>query len=100
MKRSSGVLMHISSLFGEYSTGSFGVEAKYFIDFLADCGFSYWQVETDLGEMDISLQDTYRSINRIGEVRAIVTDIAGNRYEIENLDALDRSSRRKLELYL
>ena len=63
-------------------------------------GFSYWQVETDLGEMDISLQDTYRSINRIGEVRAIVTDIAGNRYEIENLDALDRSSRRKLELYL
>ena len=35
--------MHISSLFGEYSTGSFGKEAKYFIDFLADCGFSYWQ---------------------------------------------------------
>ena len=36
--------MHISSLFGEYSSGSFGDEAKYFIDFLADCGFSYWQV--------------------------------------------------------
>lgn len=36
--------MHISSLFNDYSIGSFGDEAKYFIDFLADCGFSYWQV--------------------------------------------------------
>ena len=44
MKRASGVLMHISSLFGDYSCGSFGDEAKYFIDFLEKCGFSYWQV--------------------------------------------------------
>lgn len=44
MKRSSGVLMHISSLPGEYSCGTFGKEAKKFIDFLADCGFSWWQV--------------------------------------------------------
>lgn len=36
--------MHISSLFGDYSIGSFGKAAKYFIDFLCDCGFSYWQV--------------------------------------------------------
>lgn len=63
-------------------------------------GFSYWQVETDIGDMDISLQDTYRSLNKIGEDRVIVTDMAGNRYEIESLGALDRGSRRKLELYL
>ena len=44
MERKSGVLMHISSLFGDYSCGSFGEEAKYFVDFLCDCGFSYWQV--------------------------------------------------------
>ena len=44
MNRASGVLMHISSLFGNYSIGSFGKEAKYFIDFLKDCGFKYWQV--------------------------------------------------------
>ncbi len=44
MQRAAGVLMHISSLFGDYSTGSFGIEAKYFIDFLSDCGFKYWQV--------------------------------------------------------
>jgi len=44
LDRKSGVLMHISSLFGDYSIGGFGNEVKYFIDFLADCGYSYWQV--------------------------------------------------------
>ena len=44
MKRTSGVLMHVSSLFGEYSEGSFGAEAFEWIDFLADCGFHHWQV--------------------------------------------------------
>ena len=43
MKRKSGVLMHISSLPGEYSCGSFGKEAKDFVDFLERGGFSYWQ---------------------------------------------------------
>ena len=44
MKRESGVLMHVSSLFGNYSSGSFGEEARYFIDFLCEAGFSVWQV--------------------------------------------------------
>ncbi|MBE7052015.1 MAG: 4-alpha-glucanotransferase [Ruminococcaceae bacterium] len=44
MKRASGVLMHISSLWGDYSIGSFGKEAIEFVDFLSQCGFSYWQV--------------------------------------------------------
>ncbi len=36
--------MHISSLYGDYSCGSFGKEAREFVDFLAEGGFSYWQV--------------------------------------------------------
>ena len=36
--------MHISSLWGEYSSGSFGKEAFEFVDFLKNSGFSYWQV--------------------------------------------------------
>ena len=35
-KRASGVLMHISSLFGDYSCGAFSDAAKYFIDFFRD----------------------------------------------------------------
>lgn len=41
--RSSGVLMHISTLPGEYGCGSFGKEAYEFVDLLAESGFSIWQ---------------------------------------------------------
>ena len=44
MKRASGVLLHISSLWGDYGCGSLGENAKGFIDFLYRSGFSYWQV--------------------------------------------------------
>ena len=41
--RKSGILMHVSSLPGEYSCGSFGKNAYKFVDLLSDCGFSAWQ---------------------------------------------------------
>lgn len=44
LDRSSGVLMHITSLWGSDSIGCFGKEARDFVDFLADCGFTWWQV--------------------------------------------------------
>ncbi|MBP5231637.1 MAG: 4-alpha-glucanotransferase [Clostridia bacterium] len=44
IRRASGALMHVSSLWGDYSVGSFGREATEWIDFLAESGFSYWQV--------------------------------------------------------
>ena len=44
MERKSGVLMHISSLYGDFGIGSFGKNAKEFINFLKECKFSYWQV--------------------------------------------------------
>ena len=44
MNRSAGVLMHITSLPGEYGTGDFGEGAKRWIDRLAAGGFTYWQV--------------------------------------------------------
>ena len=42
--RSSGVLMHISSLPSPYGIGTLGKEARKFIDFLVKAGQSYWQV--------------------------------------------------------
>ena len=42
--RSSGVLMPVSSLWGEYSIGGFSRNAEKFIDFLKNAGFTYWQV--------------------------------------------------------
>lgn len=55
MKRQSGILMHISSLYGDYSIGSFGKNAFEFIDFLAKNGFSVWQV------LPFTVTDEYNS---------------------------------------
>ncbi len=44
MKRSAGVLMHVSSLPSPYGIGTFGKEAYKFIDFLAEAGQTYWQM--------------------------------------------------------
>ena len=43
-KRSSGILMPISSLPGGYGIGSLGQPARDFVDFLADAGQSVWQI--------------------------------------------------------
>ena len=54
-RRQSGMLMHISSLYGEYSVGNFGKPAYEFIDFLRDVGFSVWQV------LPFTVTDSYNS---------------------------------------
>ncbi len=63
-------------------------------------GNSYWNIKTDIGERTITVKDTFKSIIRIGEDRAIVSDEDGNRYEIVSLEALDRKSYRRIELFL
>ena len=42
--RSSGILMHITSLPGPYGVGTMGKHAYAFIDFLKKAGQSYWQI--------------------------------------------------------
>jgi len=44
MKRSSGILMHISSLPSPYGIGTFGKAAYDFVDQLVRAGQHYWQV--------------------------------------------------------
>ena len=44
MKRSSGILMHISSLPSPYGIGTFGRAAYEFVDQLVRAGQHYWQV--------------------------------------------------------
>jgi 4-alpha-glucanotransferase len=43
-KRSSGILMHITSLPESYGIGTFGKEAYNFVDFLIKAGQRYWQI--------------------------------------------------------
>ena len=43
-KKTSGILLHISSLPGPYGIGEIGPEAKLFIDDLEKMGQHYWQI--------------------------------------------------------
>ncbi|MBO4452789.1 MAG: DUF1854 domain-containing protein [Clostridia bacterium] len=63
-------------------------------------GYSYWTVETDRGVMDFSCYDTYRNVARVGGGMLVITDVDGNRYRVDDYEALDRRSYKKIELYL
>ena len=42
--RTSGILMHITSLPGKFGIGTFGQSAYDFVDFLAETKQTYWQI--------------------------------------------------------
>ena len=42
--RSSGILMHITSLPSPYGIGTFGADAEAFVDWLVAAGQKYWQI--------------------------------------------------------
>ena len=62
-------------------------------------GFSYFKVETTSGKLEFSVRDPYKSIFVLGR-RMIITDADGNRFEIPDVDALEKQDRRKIEQYL
>lgn len=64
-------------------------------------GFSYWVViTTDGRKVNFTMQDTFRNIIRVGDSKAILLDVDGNRFVIENIENLPKKSRKKIELYL
>src|SRR5271157_4479769 len=44
LERSSGILLHITSLAGKYGAGTLGPEARAFADTLKAAGQRYWQI--------------------------------------------------------
>lgn len=43
-QKRSGVLLHITSLPNKYGIGTLGKNAYRFVDFLSECGFSFWEI--------------------------------------------------------
>ena len=60
-ERSSGVLMHISSLPGDFGIGVLGKDARHFVDFLSRIGVSYWQT-LPVGPID-DFNSPYQSVS-------------------------------------
>lgn len=63
-------------------------------------GYTKWSVLTDAGKLMFTTKDTFKNILHIGEIKAIITDIDGNRYVIEDKNKLDKTSRHKIDLYI
>ena len=63
-------------------------------------GYSYWKVETEEGEIEFTMRDTFSNLLKVGGTRIFASDIDGNRYEIPDIEALDHKSFKKIELFL
>ncbi|UCC69014.1 MAG: DUF1854 domain-containing protein [Armatimonadota bacterium] len=63
-------------------------------------GIARWEVETDRGWSSFDVVSRSESVWFVGRSRVVIRDADGNRYLIENLNALDRRSRRLAELHL
>lgn len=103
-----GIIEKISD-FDEATQDIFRAELakKYFIPQITKIhsikerfGFSYWKIESDAGSLEITFRDTYRSIVRLSPTHIFLTDSNANRYEIKDVDALDKKSRRIISIYL
>ncbi|OON97960.1 MAG: hypothetical protein ATN32_00605 [Candidatus Epulonipiscium fishelsonii] len=85
--RSSGIIMHISSLPSKYGIGTFGKEAYKFADFLSETGQMYWQI-LPLGHTSYG-DSPYQSFSAF----------AGNPYFID-LDMLSEEGLLNTEDYI
>ena len=66
----------------------------------AEFGVTYWNVRTDKGPRDFVLQSLTEACTWLGDGHLLVTDVDGNRFEFENIAALDEESRGKLDWIL
>ena len=92
--RKSGVLLHISSLPSNYGIGTFGDEARAFVDFLAESHQSYWQIlplcQTSFGDSPYQSFSSYAGNPYFIDLDYLCRDDLIMRDELEGIDFGDR----------
>jgi len=63
-------------------------------------GLAQWEVETDRGYSSFEVVSRSESVWWVGRDRLVIRDADGNRYLIEDLNQLDKRSRRLADIYL
>lgn len=63
-------------------------------------GVLTWNCETDHGTRSFRIRNRHSDIKMLYDGRVLIRDSNDNRYEIENVDALDKHSRRLLSCEL
>ena len=108
-ERSSGVLMHITSLPSPYGIGTLGQAAFDFIDFLKEAGQRYWQVlplgHTGFGDSPYQCFSTVAGNYLLIDLDLLVQDGLLTKDEVlehkqENPDKVDYEPLRKSRMEL
>lgn len=90
MDRSSGVLLHISSLPSDYGIGTFGDEARKFVDFLKESDQTYWQIlplsQTGYGDSPYQSFSVYAGNPYFIDLDYLCNDGLLEKSDYENID--------------
>ena len=88
-------------LLGELGRKYYAPRIKRILSVKERYGFSYWRVDLEnTNDFSFTVQDTYRSMLKVDHEHVFIVDVDGNRFEIPSVEALDRASYKKIELYL
>lgn len=63
-------------------------------------GYMYWEVDTSAGKVSFVLNNPYSNIRTLEDGRVFIFDIDGNCFMISDPAKLDKSSYKKIEIYL
>ena len=66
----------------------------------SEFGVSYWEVETDRGNREFVVRNVSENAQWITDRRLLLLDVDGNRFEISNLEGLDKKSRTLIQMVL
>ena len=95
--RSSGILMHISSLPGPYGIGTMGKRAFDFVDFLASAGQSVWQVlpltPTSFGDSPYQSCSTFAGNHYLIDLDTLVEQKLLEKSELERIKWCDSANK-------
>lgn len=91
MERSSGIIMHISSLPEKYGIGTFGQQAYAFADFLKQAGQKYWQIlplgHTSYGDSPYQAFSAFAGNPYFIDLDYLVRDGLLTKNDLDRLDA-------------
>lgn len=66
----------------------------------SEFGVSYWEVQTNRGNREFVVRNVSENAQWITDRRLLLLDVDGNRFEISNLEVLDKKSRGLIEMVL
>ncbi len=93
MKRRSGILLHITSLPGDFGIGSFGKEAYKFVDFLKTSKQSMWQLlplgHTGFGNSPYSAYSAFAGNPLLIDLHKLAEEGLLNAHELHTMQNFD-----------